>query len=85
MDPQLQRIDAKISALLAIMVDRYLRETEIARPKQRTIDRLLSDVGLPTKDIAKLLGKTERAVQLQLEKDARSKQRGGKDDDSSEA
>ncbi len=67
MEQHLQRIDAKLSALLAITVDGYLRDTEIARPKPRSIDRLLSDAGLGTGDIAKLLGKTERAVNLQLQ------------------
>lgn len=44
-------------AQLTIQVDRYIRETEIARPKPRSIDKMLSDVGLKTNDIAKLLGK----------------------------
>lgn len=72
MEQHLQRIDAKLSALLAITVDRYLRDTEIARPKPRSIDKLLSDAGLASGDIAKLLGKTERAVNLKLQ-DKKSK------------
>lgn len=67
MEQHLQRIDAKLSALLAIMIDRYLRDTEVARPKPRSIDQLLSDAGLANGEIAKLLGKTERAVQLKLQ------------------
>jgi hypothetical protein len=63
----LRRIDSKLAALLAIAIDQYLRETGIAKPKQRSIDRLLSDVGLSAQDIAALLGKTDRAVQLQLQ------------------
>jgi len=60
-------------AQLTIQVDRYIRETEIARPKPRSIDKMLSDVGLKTADIAKLLGKTERAVQMQIASDNKSK------------
>ncbi len=64
----LNRIDAKLGALLAIALDEYLRETEVARPKPRSIDRLLTDAGLSTKEIAALLGKTDRAVQLAIAK-----------------
>ena len=60
-------------AQLTIQVDRYIRETEIARPKPRSIDKMLSDVGLKTNDIAKLLGKTERAVQMQIASDSKTK------------
>lgn len=60
-------------AQLTIQVDRYIRETEIARLKPRSIDKMLSDVGLKTADIAKLLGKTERAVQMQIASDNKSK------------
>ena len=60
-------------AQLTIQVDQYIRETEIARLKPRSIDKMLSDVGLKTADIAKLLGKTERAVQMQIASDNKSK------------
>jgi len=60
-------------AQLTIQVDRYIRETEIARLKPRSIDKMLSDVGLKKADIAKLLGKTERAVQMQIASDNKSK------------
>lgn len=60
-------------AQLTIQVDRYIRENEIARLKPRSIDKMLSDVGLKTADIAKLLGKTERAVQMQIASDNKSK------------
>lgn len=53
-------------AQLTIEVDRYIRETGIAKPKPRSIDAMLSDVGVKTSDIANLLGKSERAVFLQL-------------------
>ena len=63
----LERIDAKLGAILALILDGYLRETGIAQPKPRSVDRLLADAGLNTATIAKMLGKTERAVQLQLQ------------------
>jgi hypothetical protein len=84
LDPQLERIDAKLNALLAIIVDRYLRETETARPKKRSIDRLLSDAGLSATETAKLLGKTDRAVRLQLQREGQSKRKGGEADDDGE-
>ncbi len=45
-DDPLERIDSKLTALLALVVDGYLRETGVARPKQRSIDRMLVDAGL---------------------------------------
>lgn len=64
----LGKIDAKLSALLALLLDQHLRRQEDARvrPKERSIDRLLRDSGISAADIARLLGKTERAVNLQL-------------------
>lgn len=62
-------------AQLTIEVDLYIRESGIARPKPRSIDRMLSDVGLKTTDIANLLGKTERAVQMQLATDAKARKK----------
>ena len=60
-------------AQLTIQVDQYIRETGVARPKPRSIDKMLSDVGVKTPDIAHLLGKTERAVNMQLASDGKSK------------
>lgn len=73
MGNELARVESKLNAILAILVDRHIRETEIARPKERSIDQLLSDVGLSSKDIAGLLGKTERAVNLQLQRGSQRK------------
>jgi hypothetical protein len=65
-DDLMRSIDAKLSALLTLVLDGYLRQTGLARPKERSIDKMLSDVGLSAATIATLLGKTERAVHLQL-------------------
>ena len=62
-------------AQLTISVDQYIRETGVARPKPRSIDKMLSDVGLKAADIASLLGKTERAVHMQLAADSKTKKK----------
>lgn len=79
------RLESKLNAILAILVDRHLRDTEIARPKDRSIDRLLTDAGLTAKEIAALLGKTERGVYIQLQREAsRKPSRKNKTDTSTE-
>jgi hypothetical protein len=70
-DNQLSQIDAKLTALLALFVDGYVRQTGLAKPKERSIDRILSDAGLSARQIGGLLGKTERAVHKQLEEKAK--------------
>lgn len=68
-DPQLdilKSIDAKLGAILALTVDSHLRDTGIAKPRPRSIDVILQDAGLTVAQIAKVLGKTERAVRLKL-------------------
>ena len=62
-------------AQLTIQVDQYIRETGVARPKPRSIDKMLSDVGVKPADIAHLLGKTERAVFMQLAADSKTKKK----------
>jgi hypothetical protein len=69
----LRKVDAKLGALLAIAVDQYLRDTGVARPRARSIDKLLSDSGLSPQQIASLLGKTDRAVNLQLASERKGK------------
>lgn len=59
-------------AQLSIEVDKYIRETGIARPKPRSIDQMLADVGLEPSDIGRILGKTERAVYKQLATNSKS-------------
>jgi hypothetical protein len=76
----LERIDAKLGAILVLILDSYLRETGIAQPKPRSADRLLADAGLNTATIAKMLGKTERAVQLQLQAAAKKPKAAPKPD-----
>lgn len=72
-DEALERIDAKLGAILALILDSYLRQTGVAQPKARSVDRLLADAGLNTATIARMLGKTDRAVQLQLQGSAKKK------------
>ena len=77
----LRSIDAKLGALLVLALDRHLRDTGIARPKERSVDKMLADVGLDTSEIAAQLGKTDRAVQMQLQKERQKRtqrtKRGG--------
>jgi hypothetical protein len=77
-DNQLFQIDAKLTALLALFVDGYVRQTGIAKPKERSIDRILSDAGLSARQIGGLLGKTERAVHMQLEPKTRKPRKKAK-------
>ena len=60
----LKRIDTKLNALLALQLETFLRESGLSRRRQRSVDRILADAGLATREIAAVLGKTERAVQL---------------------
>jgi hypothetical protein len=62
----LQLVDAKLGGILALMVDLYIRETGVAKPKPRSIDKLLKDAGLDNAQISSLLGKTRRAVEMKL-------------------
>lgn len=71
----LRKIDSKLAALLALSLDQYLRETGVARPKPRSIDRLLTDAGLTTAEVSALLGKTARAVNLALSRERAAKTR----------
>jgi hypothetical protein len=63
----LRAIDAKLGALLALTLDEYTRERLPNRHRQRSVDRLLVDAGLPVRQVASLLGKTDRAVHLVLQ------------------
>ena len=67
--------DAKLGAILALTLDEYLRSTGIAKPKPRSVDKLLADAGLTAQQIASLLGKTDRAVQKQLANERKKKAR----------
>lgn len=72
----LRSIDARLSALLAISVEDLLRRTpELANPRPRSIDRLLTDAGLDQAQVATLLGKSPQAVSQQLAKDGKAKKR----------
>lgn len=69
---ELKGINVKMSALLTITVDRHIRDTDIARPRPRSIDKMLSDIGLANVEIAKLLGKSPQAVGQSLARDGKS-------------
>jgi hypothetical protein len=69
----LRSIDAKVNGILVLLLDAYLRQTGAAKPKARSVDKMLADVGLDTGSIAALLGKTDRAVQKQLQNERAKK------------
>lgn len=64
----LERIDKRLAAILAILLDQHLRSTDLAKPRPRSIDRLLTDVGLSGVEIGRLLGKSPQAVSQALAK-----------------
>jgi hypothetical protein len=66
---ELKKTNRLLSALLTITVDRHLRDTDLAKPRPRSIDRMLADIGLQGNEIAKLLGKTPQAVSNALAKE----------------
>ncbi len=75
-DDVLERIDSKLTALLALVLDSYLQGTDSARRRDRSIDRLLIDAGLSPQTVARLLGKTDRAVYLMLQREDEKKTQG---------
>jgi hypothetical protein len=76
----LEQINLKLSAMLAITIDQYLRSTAgLAKPRPRSIDRLLADVGLHPKVIGDLLGKSRQAVDQILAKDRSPSRKVSKD------
>ena len=68
---ELKKNNRMLYALLAITVDQHIRGTDIAKPRPRSIDRMLTDVGLSGVEIAKLLGKTPQAVSSALANDSK--------------
>lgn len=66
----LRAIDTKLGALVAIHTHRLLIEDpDLAKPRPRSIDKMLFDVGLTQADIGRLLGKTRQAVGQSLKKE----------------
>jgi hypothetical protein len=69
----LKRLETKVTALLVILVDQYVRETGLAQPRPRSVDRMLVDSGLTGSEVARLLGKSPQAVSQVLAKEGRPK------------
>jgi hypothetical protein len=59
----LRAIDGKLGALLAFAVRDRIDE---ARRAERPLDVVLHEAGLGTAEIAEMLGKSQRAVQLAI-------------------
>lgn len=63
----LQSIDTKLGALIAIHAHRLLvDDPDLAKPRPRSIDKMLHDVGLSQSEIAQILGKSPQAVSQAL-------------------
>lgn len=75
----LQRIEVTLNAILGIQVDQYLRETGLAKPRPRSVDRMLADFGLTGVQIASLLGKSPQAVSQVLARDKKPVKKPVKD------
>ena len=62
----LARIERTLNAILGIQVEQFIRETGVATPRPRSIDRMLNDFGYTGAQIATLLGKSPQAVSQAL-------------------
>lgn len=71
----LKRIEALLSASLGIQVEEFLRSSGVAKPRPRSVDRMLNDFGLTGVQVANLLGKSPQAVSQVLARD-KEKSRG---------
>lgn len=69
---ELRKSNRMISALLTITLDQHLRNSDLAKPRPRSIDRMLTDIGLSGVEISKLLGKTPQAVSNALAADSKA-------------
>lgn len=78
-DELLEKINVRLSALLALAVEEKVQSEETDRRRKRSLDRVLRDAGLTTVEIAALLGKTDRAMRKMLEKDTKSLSTTGSD------
>lgn len=65
--PETEDSAKHLAALLILRIDEYLREHEPKKHKAAPIEVLLTRAGFSTQEIADLLGKTQRAVQLVLQ------------------
>lgn len=62
----LNSLERKLDALLAIHVELLLRLTDLGESRHPHVDAVLASAGLSTTEIARILGKTPRAVQMRL-------------------
>jgi hypothetical protein len=77
----LQSIDTKLRALLALTVDAWITGGDSPRRNRRPLDVILSNAGLSTKEIANLMGKTDRSVRLVLQASRRKNPNGNAEPD----
>jgi hypothetical protein len=68
MEERLERIEARLNAISALMVERHIRELGGPdRRRARSPEQMLRDVGLSTGESASILGKSDPMVRKALE------------------
>ena len=68
MDEDLGRIEVRLNAVLALMLEQFIRDAGLRdRREPRSPERILHGAGLATPEIASLLGKSGRRVRKVLE------------------
>ncbi len=78
LEARLASIERKVNALLAVEIARLQQEdADLAPSRHPSIDALLDSAGLSGKEIADLLGKTQRAVSNQLSSARKSRGQKG--------
>jgi hypothetical protein len=67
----LDNIDRKLTALLALAAEEYIRETpENSTSRSRLVEEILLDSGLTSHEAAKMLGKSRQAVEQRVARSA---------------
>ena len=70
---ELNKTNRMLNAILSIVVDKHIRDSDLAKPRPRSVDRMLSDNGLTNTEIATLLGKSPQAVGQVLKAETKAK------------
>jgi hypothetical protein len=74
----LRSIDSKLSVLLAMAIDGHLRSNpELGSSRHPSLDSLLSEAGLSSRQIGLLLGKTRQAVEQKISRERPRESRPG--------
>lgn len=72
MSRAIERLEAKITALVAISADDIVRREGTSRARRRAIEEILADAGMSHSEIGRVLGKSKQAVSQAIAKSKRS-------------